>query len=68
MRKSILTLLILIAGYFGFAQQNAGIRGKVTDAKMLPAGATVSITDINKTVATDADGNFSSTASLLLKQ
>ncbi|MEI2749229.1 MAG: carboxypeptidase-like regulatory domain-containing protein [Ferruginibacter sp.] len=60
MRKSILTLLILIAGYFGFAQQNAGIRGKVTDAKNAPlAGATVSIADMNKTVATDADGNFS---------
>jgi outer membrane receptor protein involved in Fe transport len=60
MRKSILTLLIIIAGYFGFAQQNAGIRGKVTDAKNAPlAGATVSIADINKTVATDADGNFS---------
>jgi outer membrane receptor protein involved in Fe transport len=59
MRKSMMILLLMVAGCLGYAQQNAGIRGKVTDSKNAPlAGATVSIADINKTVATDADGNF----------
>lgn len=59
MTKSLFTLLFIVAGYFGYAQQNAGIRGRVTDSKNAPlAGATVSINETNKMTETDADGNF----------
>ena len=59
MRKTIITLLVLLTGCYAMAQTTASIRGTVTDSKNKPiAGANISRTDNNQTVATNADGVF----------
>lgn len=61
--RSVITLLLVLAVQFGFAQQQRTITGIVTDEQGIPLpGVNIVVRGTNTGVQTDFDGNYSITA------